>query len=215
MGIPERQHRHGEEVLHLPRSQLLDRRIVGRAFHAAVPASVVVGAVAVVLAVRLVVLAVVGDEIVQGEAVVTRHEVDALLGLALLVAVERRAADQAVGKPLDRAFLAAEEAADVVAEASVPLLPAVADEAAHLVEAGRIPRLGDELRARQRRVRLDVPQHRRVRHHAGPTRRAPGSTPDRTGSRPRASPRPSSGGCPRSSAGRSGWLALSVLPVPL
>jgi hypothetical protein len=88
-----------------------------------------------------------------------------LLGLALLVAVKRRAADQPVDKPLDRAFLAAEEAADIVAEASVPFLPAVSDERAHLVQAGRIPRFGDELRPRQCRLRLDIPQHRWVRDH--------------------------------------------------
>ena len=162
---PRGQHGHGEEVLHLSRPQPVDVGIFGRPFHSTVPASVVVGAVAIVLAVRLVVFPVVGNEVVQGEPVVTRHEVDALLGLALLVAVERRAADQAIGKPLDRAFLAAEEAADIVAEASVPFLPAVADEGAYLVQAGGIPRLGDELRPRQHRVRLDIPQHRRVRHH--------------------------------------------------
>src|SRR6185503_11433253 len=100
---------------------------------------VVLGAVAIVLAVRPVVLVVVRDEIVEGEPVVTRHEVDALLGLALLVAVQGRAPEQAVGQPFDRAVLPAKEAADVVAEASVPLFPAVTDEAAHLVEAGRIP----------------------------------------------------------------------------
>jgi hypothetical protein len=32
-----------------------------------------------------------------------RHEIDAFLGLALLVAIEQRAADQAVGKRVDRA----------------------------------------------------------------------------------------------------------------
>ena len=52
-------------------------------------------AVAVVFAVGLVVLAVVGDQIVEREAVVAGHEVDALLGLALLVAVDLRAADHA------------------------------------------------------------------------------------------------------------------------
>src|SRR5207247_9666642 len=55
--------------------------------------------------------------------------------------------------------------ADVVTEAAVPFLPRVADEAAHLVEAGGIPRLGHELDAGQRRVRLDVQQHGRVRQH--------------------------------------------------
>jgi hypothetical protein len=119
----------------------------------------------VVLAVRLVVFGVVGDEIVQRETIMTRHEVHTRLGLALLVTVQRRAADQAVNKPPDRAFFAAKEAAHIVAEASVPFLPAVAGEGAHLVEARGIPRFGDQLRPRQRRVGLDVPQHRRARHH--------------------------------------------------
>ena len=37
------------------------------------------------------------------------------------------------------------ELTNVVAETSIPLLPAVPNEAAHLVEAGRIPGFGDEL----------------------------------------------------------------------
>src|SRR5207245_6430169 len=79
-GHPRGQHGHGEEVLHLPRSQRVDVTILRRAFHATVPASVVVGAVAIVLAVRLVVLTVVGDEVVRREAVVTRHAGTACLG---------------------------------------------------------------------------------------------------------------------------------------
>ena len=50
--------------------------IVGRALDAAVPAAVVVGAVAVVLEVGLVVLLVVRDEVVEREAVVGGDEVD-------------------------------------------------------------------------------------------------------------------------------------------
>ena len=193
-----------EEVLHLAVAQPLDGRVVGRPFDAAVPAAVVVGAVAVVFAVGLVVLVVVGDEVVEREAVVAGDEVDALLGLALLVAVDLGAADQPVGEAPDRARLAAEEVADVVAEAAVPLLPAVADEAADLIQPGGVPRLGDELGAGQRRVGLDVPEHRRVRQRVAATRRATGSTRGRSGSRRRASPRPSSAGCRRSSGGRSG-----------
>src|SRR5439155_23272871 len=100
---------------------------------AAVPAAVVVGTVAVVLAVRLVVLAVVGDEVVEREAVVAGHEVDALLGLALLVAVDFGTADDPVRHPAHGARFAAEEVAHVIAKAAVPLLPGVPDEAAHLV----------------------------------------------------------------------------------
>ncbi len=110
-------------------------------------------------------LVVVGHEVVEGEPVMTRHEVDALLGLPLLVPVERRAADHAVGKALDRAVVATEEAADIIAKSPVPFLPAVPDEGADLVHAGRVPRLRDELGPRQCRVRFDVPEDRRARHH--------------------------------------------------
>ena len=71
--------------------------------------------------------------------VVTGDEVDALLGLAPLMAVDLGAADQAVRHARHRAWLAAEEGANVIAKPAVPLLPAVADEAADLVQAGRVP----------------------------------------------------------------------------
>jgi hypothetical protein len=53
---------------------------------------------------------------------------------------------------------------DVVAEAAVPFLPGVAREGADLVKADGVPGFGDELRAGQERIRLDVPEHRRVGH---------------------------------------------------
>jgi len=57
--------------------------IVRRAFDAAVPASVLLAAITVVLAVFFVVLLVIGDEVAEGEAIVARNEIDALFGLAL------------------------------------------------------------------------------------------------------------------------------------
>ena len=89
--MPSGEQRDGQEILDLPVPQLLDCRIVGRTFDAAVPAAIVVGAVAVVLAVRFIVLLVVGDEIVEREAIVAGDEVDALLGFAL--ACGRRSRD--------------------------------------------------------------------------------------------------------------------------
>ena len=73
-----------EEVLDLSVAQPLHLGVVARPLDAAVPAPVIVRAVAVVFAVRLVVLDVVGDEVVQREPVVAGDEVDALLRLALL-----------------------------------------------------------------------------------------------------------------------------------
>ena len=120
-------------------------------------------AVAVVLAVGLVVLAVVGDQIVEREAVVAGDEVDAVLRLALLVAVDVGAAEQPRGHARHRAVVALQKAPHVVAEPAVPFLPGVADEAADLIEPRGIPGLGDQLGAGQQRIRFDVPQDRRVR----------------------------------------------------
>src|SRR5581483_2107127 len=61
-----------------------------------------------------------------------------------------------------RLRLRSKERANVVAESTIPLLPAVPDKTADLVQASGVPSLGNELRARQRRIGLDVPQDRRV-----------------------------------------------------
>src|SRR5262249_45932326 len=140
---PERNQYGGEEVLHLAVAQPLDGGIVGGALDAAVPAAVVVRAIAVLLSVCFVLLAILRDEVIQGEAVVAGDEVHALLGFALLVAIDVRAAEQPVRHVADRAGIALSEAANIVPEAAVPLLPPVADEGAYLVEAGGIPGLGD------------------------------------------------------------------------
>src|SRR4029453_19636104 len=98
-------------------------------------------------AISLVVLVVVGDEVVEGEAIVTRDEVHARLGLALLVTVNLGAAEQPICEPWHGAFVATEEAPHIVAKTSVPLPPTVAHEAANLVKTAGVPGLGDDLRA--------------------------------------------------------------------
>ena len=105
-------------------------------------------------------LAVVADQIGQGEAVVAGDEVDAGLGFALLVAVDVGAADQPLADIASQAGIAFEEVAHVIAEATVPFLPVVTDEAAHLIEAGRIPGFGDQLGSGQHRIGVDVPEDR-------------------------------------------------------
>src|SRR2546426_8884598 len=67
-----------KEVLDLSGAQRANRWIVAGTFCAAVPTEVFVDAVAVALAVRFVVFLVVRHEIVQREAVVRRHEIDAV-----------------------------------------------------------------------------------------------------------------------------------------
>ncbi len=159
--------RDGQEVADLARAQPLDLRVVARAIDAAVPAAVVIGTVAAALAVGLVALVRVADKVVQREAVVAGHEVDAAARCQAARAVEVGAAQDAQRHGLGEAGIALHEGAHVVAESSVPLAPALAGERADLVQATGVPRLGDELGAGELGVGLDVPDERRVRRSAG------------------------------------------------
>src|SRR5262245_29771475 len=107
-------------------------------------------------------LPVVGNEIVEGEAVVTGHEVDALFGLPFLVTINLQASDQAVGETRRRACFAPTEVTSTVPESPVPLFPAIADKRANLVEACCVPGFRDQFGSGQTGVRFDVPEDRRV-----------------------------------------------------
>ena len=156
--MPNRKHRYGQKVLHLPVPEFLYAGIVGRTFDTAVPTSVVVRPVAVVFAICFVVLAIIRDEVVEGEAVMASYEIDALLGLAFFMTVNFRAANQPVGKALHRILFAAKKAPDIVSKPPVPLPPTIADEAANLIKSGRVPSLGDQLGPCEHGVGFDVPQ---------------------------------------------------------
>ena len=88
MGMPWERSEGGQEVPFLFARRAMHPGVVGRPLHAVVPRAVVVVAVAVLLAVRLVVLLVVRDEVGQGEAVVAGDEVDAGEGPAARALVE-------------------------------------------------------------------------------------------------------------------------------
>src|SRR5205085_1966501 len=79
-----------------------DGRVVGRALDAAVPAVVLRGAVAVRLAVGLVVLLVVTDQVPEREAVVAGHEVDRVGRLPARGLVQVGAAADARRQPAGR-----------------------------------------------------------------------------------------------------------------
>ena len=129
----------------------VDRRVVGRAFYAAVPAPVVARAVAVVLAIRMVVLFVERNHVVQREAIMRGHEVHRRPGPPA-AAVEFPCRGGQAGRHLGRGRLRLPEGAGGVAELVVPLRPA-RRELADLVAAGAdIPRFGDQLHAGQHRV---------------------------------------------------------------
>src|SRR5215467_8158164 len=97
----QREHGHGQKVLYLPTSYFFNLWVVRWAFDTPVVAPVVVGAILVGLAVQLIVLLVVRDKVVEGEAVVTCHKVHALIGLTFFVTVDLWTAEQSVGKIRD------------------------------------------------------------------------------------------------------------------
>src|SRR5690606_37342951 len=118
------------------------------------------GAVPAALAVGLVVLVLVGDEVVQGETVVAGDEVDGGGRTPAVVLVQVAGAGQPGGELRQRGRLAAPQVADRVAVAAVPLGPP-GREVAHLVAAGTdVPRLGDQLDLGEHRVLLHQVEER-------------------------------------------------------
>src|SRR6185312_16724522 len=102
-------------------TQMDDLRIVGGTLHAAVPGPVVRLPVPVVLAVGLVVLLVVRDQIVEGEAVVRRDEVDRRDRSPTGVLVQVRRTGQPGGELTQGRGFAPPEVPDGVPVLAVPL----------------------------------------------------------------------------------------------
>ena len=113
--------------------QALYGRITGRAFDAAIPASIVVLSVAIAFAIAVIVFMVIRDQIVESEAVVARHEVHTLFCLTFLVSIDPRAAQDTIGNRCSGIFRASQEIANVVAETAIPFPPTVSDKTADLI----------------------------------------------------------------------------------
>src|ERR1700733_1079365 len=111
------------EVLDLPPAEVLDRRIGGIAFCPAVPAVVVVVAVPVTLAVCLVVLDVIGNEVIECEAVVGGDEIHAVLWCLSGRLEEVRTSRDPSGDLAHQAALSPDEAAYSVAVTPIPYRP--------------------------------------------------------------------------------------------
>ncbi len=146
-----------QEIALLPAAHGANAGIVGLALDAAIRRQVVVGPVAVVLAVGLVVLVLVGDQIAQGEPVVGRDEIDAGRWVTAPRPVEVRATGEPVSELGGLASVPPPEGPDDVAVLPVPLGP-VQGKAPDLVATrADVPGLGDELAAADHGV---LPDHR-------------------------------------------------------
>ena len=157
------QEQRGEHVSHLPRPHRLDLGPPRRPLDTVVVREVVVVAVAIPLVVGLVVLLPVTHQVVEREAVVRGHEVDAVAGLAAVVGVEVAGARQPRGQVAGLGEVAPPVAADVVAVAAVPLGPPQPGERAHLIGARCVPGLRDDLGVGEGRILGDHFHDRRIR----------------------------------------------------
>src|SRR5271169_898713 len=112
----------------------------------AVPAVVVVRAILVVISICPVSLLVIGDQVVEGEAVVRSEVVHALVGVVRVGAPVREKIVATVNAPhqvRNHSGIPFYKAAEIVPEPSVPLEPRYAGEsAAELISAG-VPGFGD------------------------------------------------------------------------
>ena len=134
---------------------------LGRALDPAVPRPVVVGAVTAALAVRLVELVVVRDQVGEREAVVGGDEVDAGVGPPTAGLVQVRGAGDPRSELAEAAGPAAPDVADVVAVATVPLRPRRREVPDLVAALPHVPRLGDQLDLVDHRVLLDEVEERR------------------------------------------------------
>src|SRR5436190_2202108 len=118
--IAHKNHGHAEgkksyrqKIFNLPIAQLLDCWVVARAFDAAIPAAIVVCSILVVVVVGLIVFFVVGNQVIEREAIMTSDEIHALLGLTLLVPEDIRTPKNPIGNSRNGSTFTAEKASEV------------------------------------------------------------------------------------------------------
>src|ERR1017187_3720793 len=140
-----RQQQTGKLVLPKLTAKCCYRRIVGRAFIAAIVAVVLAGAVAVVFAIGLVVLFVVTEQIRQREAVMHGDVIDAGARRAAVVVEQVGRAGHAAGHFADQAAFAAPVAPHRAAIAVVPFRPLRRKGADLIAAQPEVPWFGDQL----------------------------------------------------------------------
>src|SRR3984957_16760235 len=159
-----RHHHDGDEVFHLSPAQILYFLIVRRTFDAAVPAQVVIRTISISFAVRFVVLAVVGNEVVKGKTVMAGNEIDAVNLQMATPLIDVGAPGDARCYRAHKSGIAFHKAPNIIAVRPVPFGPAITRKVTDLVCARCIPGFSDDLSVRQRIGQLDSPDYRRIGH---------------------------------------------------
>src|ERR1700722_9805874 len=97
------------------------------------------------LAIFVIVLLLVADQVVQCEAVMTSDKVDAARGSLARGQVQIRASTNSACERCSHARVATPEAAHIVTETAVPFRPPIGGEISHLISAASVPCFRDDL----------------------------------------------------------------------
>src|ERR1700722_9607015 len=160
----QRHHHDGDEVFDLSPAQILDLLIIRRTFDAAVPAQVVIRTIPISFAVRFVVLTVVGNEVVEGKAVMAGNEVDAVDRQMAAALIDVGAPGDARCYRAHKSGIAFHKAPNIIAVPPVPFRPAITRKVTDLVCARCVPGFSDYLGVRQHVGQLDRPDYGRIGH---------------------------------------------------
>ena len=144
------QHRHAlrkkkrrQEIPALALAQRVDLRVIRWAFDPAIPRLIVVVAVAVLVAVQLVVLFVVADQIDQREPIVGSDEIDARVWATPVVLIKIGTAGEPVSHLADSPLVAFPKAPHRVPIFAVPFRPEHGKIPDLIAAFAHVPRFGD------------------------------------------------------------------------
>src|SRR6056297_1121962 len=145
----------GKKIALLAGAQFQYFGVIGCSLNTTVPGTVVICAVLVVFTVGFIMFFIVGDQILQREAIVGGDKVDAGEGETAGILVEIRATGKAGCKLAECFITSRPEVAYTVAVTAVPLAPHRRKVANLITTFANVPGLGDQLDLADHRVLLD------------------------------------------------------------
>src|SRR5207237_2259874 len=138
-----------QEIPPLPFAQGIDLWVIGRPFDAAIPRLIIIVPVVVAVAVRLIVLFIVADQVVESKTIVRGNEIHARVRAPPILLVQVRTAGKPVAHLADAALVAFPKTADCVAVFAVPFRKR-RGEISHLITTvAHVPWLRDQFHLRQ------------------------------------------------------------------
>ena len=158
--ISTQNHRHSltqeqscHVIFHMLKALEIDHLIVAGTFMTKIHRIIVILSVAVVLAVILIMLLIVGDQVIQGKTIMGSDKVDTMVWTTTGVLIEVFRTAKTAGEITNQTFSAFPKKSYLVTIISVPLGPTPPGwKSADLIQSGRIPCLGNNLCIGQHRV---------------------------------------------------------------